>query len=197
MSDEGGIVGGDARVRKSRGKAAQRGNFGLAQDTALADSASGTIMTAAERRRLIREEWQQTALPKPPEIPGFHVCWLTTSSGVDTIHRRLKLGYALVRKDEYQDFQAENVQSGSNQYADYVTCNEMVLGKIPIDIYQAAMSEFHHYGPQQEEAAIRSRMQAKQEEINREAGVAAIKTVGGGFDMLGVSEEPAPPIFSD
>jgi hypothetical protein len=192
--EEGGIVGGDSRIRKTRGRAAQRGDAAIAQSADRVDSAAGTIMTSSERRRMIREEWQQNALPVPPDIPGFHVCWLTTNSSVDSIHRRLKAGYTLVRKDELVGFEAESVQNGANQYADYVCCNEMVLGKIPMEVYQAAIEEFHHYGPQQEEAAIRSRMQQQAEELNREAGVAAVKTIGGGFDTLGVTTNQ-PPIF--
>lgn len=192
---DGIVGGGDARVRRTRGKPVQRGNLAQAQDTARADS-DGTIMTAAERRRMIREEWSQTALPKPPELPGFHVCWLTTSSGVDTVHRRIKLGYTLVRVDEYSDFEADNKPASSNPYGgEYVTCNEMVLGKIPIEKYQDAMAEFHHFAPQEEERAIRARMKQKTEEINSEAGVQAIKTVGGGFDTLGVADEAGPPVF--
>jgi hypothetical protein len=167
----------------------------MAQNAERVDTAGGTITTDAERRALIRSEWQQNVLPRPPEIPGFNTCWLTTTSSADTIHRRLKVGYTLVRKDELVGFEAENVQSGTNQYSDYVTCNEMVLGKIPSEMYQSAMAEFHHFGPQDEERAIRSRVQQKTEELNAEAGVAAIRTVGGGFDTLGATTSQQPPKF--
>jgi len=198
MAMSKGIVGGDERVRKNqRGSAEQRGNLAMAQSVDRIDNASGTITTDAERRAIIRQEWTQSVLPRPPEIPGFHTCWLSTTSTVDTIHRRLKVGYTLVRKDELKDFEAENVQSGTNQYSDYVTCNEMVLGKIPSEMYQSAMAEFHHFGPQNEERAIRSRVQQNAEELNREAGMQAVRTVGGGFDTLGVAQQQVPPEFSE
>ena len=87
-TNENGIVGGDARVRKSRGKAAQRGEPGIEQLADRADSAAGTIRTAAERRKMIRDEWTQNALPRPPEIPGYHVCWLTTSLCANSAYER-------------------------------------------------------------------------------------------------------------
>ena len=196
--DSRGIVGGDSRLRKDgAGDPMQRGDAALAGDAERINSADGTVMTREERRRLIRSEWQQSVLPTPPEIPGFHTCWLSTTNSSDTIHRRLKVGYILVRKDEFSGFDIERgVQSANSQYADYVCCNEMVLGKIPMETYQDAMAAFHHYQPQEEEHAIRARVQSQSEEINREAGVAAVRPIGGGFDSLGQTQSNEPPVFS-
>jgi hypothetical protein len=199
MTEErkGGVAGSDSRIKKSRGSAKSRGDP-MAAQAAEIQSEDGTAMTAEDRRRMIREEWQQNVLPRAPEIPGYHTCWLSTTNGADTIHRRLKVGYTLVKREEVLGFEAENVTSGSNQYAGYVTCNEMVLGKIPQEVYQATMEEFHHYGPMNEEAAIRERMKNQVGELNQEAGQAVIRTVGGGFDTLGTIGNPnqkGPPIF--
>ena len=189
-----GIVGGDARIRKDDGSAAQRGTPGMEQDHEREDS-DGTVMTAAERRRFFREEWQQSTLPLPPEIKGWHVCWLSTNHPSDTIHKRLKLGYKLVKRDEVPGFDVEKgVQSAANQYSDYVTCNELILAKIPMEKYQDAMAYFHHEAPLEEEGAIRTKMKGQIEEVNHEAGAAVVKTVGGGFDTLGNSRT-GPPTF--
>jgi len=186
----------DNRLRKRDGEAAQRGNPAAAQDRDRVME-DGTAMSMEDRRRQIRNEWQQSVLPTPPEIPGFHTCWLSTTHPTDTVHRRLKLGYALVRKDEVENFEVERgVQSGTSQYSDYVTCNEMVLAKIPSEIYQVAMAEFHHYQPRDEERAIRERMGQNASQINEEAGRNVVTTEGDGFNKLGNLPE-TPPVFSD
>ena len=41
------------------------------------------MVSSEERRRMFRSEWLQEALPKPPEIPGFHLCWLSTTNQYD------------------------------------------------------------------------------------------------------------------
>ena len=35
------------------------------------------------------DEWTQSALPKVPDIPGFHLCWLSTTNSYDTIDKRI------------------------------------------------------------------------------------------------------------
>jgi hypothetical protein len=30
-------------------------------------------------------------------MPGWHLCWLTTTSAYDTIQKRMRLGYSAVR----------------------------------------------------------------------------------------------------
>ena len=50
------------------------------------------FISKQERRKMWSDEWTQSALPKAPEIPGWHVCWLSTTNAYDTIDKRIRLG---------------------------------------------------------------------------------------------------------
>lgn len=118
----------------------------------------GTASTVEERRRAIRNEWAQEALPTPPEIPGFHLCWLSTTNSYDPIHKRLRMGYTPVRAEEVLGFDTFRMRGG--EWDGFVGCNEMILFKIPAEIYQDIMTVFHHDMPIEEERAIRDRSKA-------------------------------------
>ena len=119
----------------------------LGQSTEM--SASG-LQSEADFERFLEDEFTQTALPNAPMIPGYHVCWLTTASQYDSVFKRQRLGYELVRRSELNGFDASNGQSLGG-YEGFITCNEMVLAKIPETRYQAIMKFFHHTKPLQEE----------------------------------------------
>ena len=63
------------------------------------------MVSSEERRRMFRSEWLQEALPTPPEIPGFHLCWLSTTNQYDPIHKRLRMGYTPVKAEELPGFE--------------------------------------------------------------------------------------------
>ena len=107
----------------------------------------------ARERRRARNEFQQTVLPSIPDIPGFHLCWLATNSQYDPIHRRFSLGYAPVRADEMPGYDMYKVKEGDQ--SGHIMCNEMLLCKMPMDIYQDIMLEHHHYQPMDEADKIR------------------------------------------
>lgn len=116
-------------------------------------SASDDLASAQERRRMFRTEWIQESLPKPPDIPGYHLCWLSTTNGYDPIHKRMRMGYEPVKIEEVPGFENYKVKAG--EHTGFVACNEMLLYKIPMDIYQQLMEELHHYAPQEEADKIR------------------------------------------
>jgi len=128
-----------------------RGDRGVAEDAQRTQETG--LLSADELEKLIRDEFEQTALPQPPAIPGHHLCWLTTTSQYDTIQKRQRLGYVPVRQAEMVGFDPSNGQSLA-KYEGFITCNEMVLFKIPEDRYQAIMRYFHHKKPMEEEASI-------------------------------------------
>lgn len=107
----------------------------------------------ARERRRARNEFQQTVLPSIPDIPGFHLCWLATNSQYDPIHRRFSLGYAPVRADEMPGYDMYKVKDGDQ--SGHIMCNEMLLCKMPMDVYQDIMLEHHHYQPMDEADKIR------------------------------------------
>ena len=122
------------------------------QDRQRAD-ATTQLASDQERRRMFRNEWTQESLPKPPDIPGFHVIWLSTTNGYDPIHKRQRMGYSPVMIDEVPGFENYKVKAG--EQTGYIACNEMLLYKIPEDIYQSIMEELHHFAPQDEADKIR------------------------------------------
>jgi hypothetical protein len=112
-----------------------------------------------ERRRMFRSEWTQEALPTPPAIPGFHMCWLSSTSQYDPIHKRTRMGYSPVKSEEIPGFENYRVAGGENE--GLICVNEMVLYKMPEEMYQSMMAEMHHYAPLDEEEKI----QVQQDQI--------------------------------
>ena len=54
---------------------------------------------------MFRDEFMQESLPKVPDDPNWHYCWLSTTNAYDTIHKRMRLGYAAVTTDDLQGFE--------------------------------------------------------------------------------------------
>ena len=44
-----------------------------------------------DRLEMFRAQMYRDALPLIPEIPGYHVCWLTTMNKADSIQQRIML----------------------------------------------------------------------------------------------------------
>ena len=122
--------------------------------------ADDQLASSEERRKMFRNEWIQEALPTPPAIPGYHLCWLSTTNGYDPIHKRMRLGYEPVKAEELPGFDTYKVKAG--EHVGFVACNEMVLYKMPDDIYQSLMAEVHHYAPRDEADKIRVQVQELQ-----------------------------------
>ena len=139
----------DERVRRSPGTSRhsrESEDVGRVKD-------DGLVANKAERRQLFKDEWTQEALPTPPAIDGYHLCWLSTTNQWDPIQRRVRIGYEPVKVTEVPGFEHLKIHSG--EHSGCVAINEMVLFKIPLEIYQAAMRRFHHDEPLSEEQKIR------------------------------------------
>lgn len=175
---------GDERLKKDAG-AAVRGS----RDDADVDRVEqdGTALSASERRRLLRQEWVQEVLPTPPEMPGFHLCWISTTNSTDPIHKRIQLGYTPVKAAEIPGFDQYKV--GGGQFDGCVACNEMLLFKLPMSVYQDLMMIYHHDMPLEQEQAIRERVQSAHEV---DSNGRPLNTVEGDFDRLGRSAAPNP-----
>jgi hypothetical protein len=129
-----------------------------------------------ERRRA-RNEFQQTVLPSIPDIPGYHLCWLATNSQYDPIHRRFTLGYTPVRADEMPGYDMYRVKEGDQ--SGHIMCNEMLLCKMPMDVYQDIMLEHHHYQPMDEAEKIK--VQQEQLVNQRDRSGKAMGSIEGGL----------------
>lgn len=111
------------------------------------------FISSQERRKMWADEWTQSALPKTPHDPRWHFCWLSTTNGYDSIDKRLRLGYVPVRADEYPGYENYKVKAG--EHVGFIACNEMLLHKLPMDIYQDVMLQMHHEAPNEEADKIR------------------------------------------
>jgi len=105
----------------------------------------------AHRERLdaFRDKWQNSALPDIPEgsLPGMHLCWLSTTNSYDSIDKRMALGYEPVKAAELgKGFEGLGKMS-SGKFEGCISCNEMVLFKLPEDIYQEVMRMLHLEDP--------------------------------------------------
>jgi hypothetical protein len=105
----------------------------------------------ARRERLdaFRDRWQNSALPDIPKdiIPGFHLCWLSTTNTYDSIDKRMALGYEPVKASDLgKGFEGLGKMS-SGKFEGCVSCNEMVLFKLPEDVYQEVMRMLHLEDP--------------------------------------------------
>lgn len=138
--------------RLKRNAGANRENRGSTADKSRAAPEEGFV-SSEERRRMFRSEWVQEALPTPPEIPGFHLCWLSSTNQYDPIHKRLRMGYTPVKAEELPGFDNYRVKAGEHE--GFVACNEMILYKMPDEIYQEIMAEMHHYAPMEEQEKIK------------------------------------------
>jgi hypothetical protein len=113
----------------------------------------GTGLTADERQAMIRSEFSQEALPSVPQMPGWHLCWLSTTNSYDPIHKRMRIGYRPVKASDVPGYESLSMNSG--EFSGCISCNEMVLFKLPEKIYQEVMAVFHHKMPLEEEEALK------------------------------------------
>lgn len=145
--------------------------------------------SSEEQMKMWKDEWTQSALPAVPEIPGWHLCWLSTTNSYDSIDKRIRLGYVPVKHEDVQGFENYRVKAG--EHVGFIACNEMLLFKIPMERYQAVMAHFHHEAPLEE--ANKIRLQAEQQVGRDSRGRPLGMTEGEGLDNI---DKPIPtPVF--
>ena len=84
----------DDRLKKEQGVARRARAMDDRQVT------ENRAVTDDERLEMFRMQMHNDALPDLPPIPGYHVCWLTTTNPRDPIQRRTQLGYEPVRPED-------------------------------------------------------------------------------------------------
>lgn len=147
----------DTRLKKSL-SAGGRENRALLDEARQAPEEK--FMSSEERRKMWKDEWTQSALPKVPEIPGWHLCWLSTTNSYDSIDKRIRLGYVPVKAEEFHGFDNYRVKAG--EHVGFIACNEMLLFKIPMEAYQEIMAQMHHEAPLDEANKIRVQVESIQ-----------------------------------
>jgi hypothetical protein len=148
------------------------------------------FISKQERRKMWSDEWTQSALPKVPDLPGWHLCWLSTTNGYDSIDKRMRLGYVPVKADEFPGFDNFRVKAGED--IGFIACNEMRLYKLPMDVYQEVMTQMHHDAPNEESDKVR--VQVEQLQGNRDSSDKSLGSVEGeGFGNL--DRKVKTPVF--
>lgn len=147
MTDD---VQNDERLNTSRAEPKNRRSRGKEDRQATEDRE----VTDEERLEAFRNRLFQAALPILPEIPGFHVCWLTTTNDKDTIQMREMWGYAPVLPEDVPGWDLTSIKTG--EYAGCIGVNEMLAYKISLTLYESYMTEAHHNAPLEEEKKLRA-----------------------------------------
>ena len=160
----------DERIKRSNDGRESR----AAEDTARKHD--GLVSTAPTTKQSWAEKFQQEALPTAPAVPGYHLCWLSTTSQHDPIYKRVRLGYTPVTVDDIPEFVHYKVKSGEN--VGHISVNEMVLYKIPEDTYQEIMTHFHHEQPMEEQEKLAIREEQLMGEARDAKGRPLIKREG-------------------
>lgn len=177
----------DGRLKKSLNAG---GREDRVREEAKRQSADEKFVSTQERRKMWSDEWTQSALPNAPDLPGWHVCWLSTTNSYDSIDKRIRLGYVPVKADDVPGFENWRVKAG--EHVGYIACNEMLLFKIPEDAYQEIMTHFHHDQPLEE--ANKIKVQTEQQIGGRDSSGRRLGQVEG--DGLGDFDKELPaPVF--
>ena len=140
-----------------------------------------------ERMELFRDSMHQTVLPDLPYMPGYHVCWLTTTNPRDSIQRRLMIGYELIRLDMLPGWDGISLRTGD--YAGCVGINEMIAARISISLYNRYIKEVHHKMPLEEEEKLKTRTELLKQNAQRYGG-----RVSEVDRSASVVQRAAPPI---
>jgi hypothetical protein len=177
----------ESRLKKSLSAG---GRETRASEDASRSAPEGKFMSAQERRKMWSDEWTQSALPKTPELEGWHLIWLSTTNSYDSIDKRFRIGYVPVKSEEFPGFDNYRVKAG--EHVGFIACNEMLLCKIPMELYQEIMTMMHHDAPMDE--ADKVRVQLEQLQGTRDSsGKSLGKVEGEGF---GNFDQSVPmPIF--
>jgi len=176
---------GDERLKKDTGTSVRGSRDSADTDRVQQD---GSALSAEERRRLLRNEWVQEVLPTPPKVEGFHHCWLSTTNSTDPVYKRIQRGYIPVKASEVPGFGTQYTAVGG-EFDGCVTCNEMLLFKIPVQLYNDLMTIYHHDMPMEQEASIRENVNRKNDE---DSNGRALAQVEGDFNNLGRGSNRMP-----
>ena len=137
-----------------------------------------------DRLEMFRNQLFNDALPDLPDLPGWHVCWLTTTNPRDPIHRRMQLGYEPIRPEEVPGMEYATMKTG--EYAGMIGVNEMLAFKLPQSLYQKFMREAHYDAPLREEEKLAETAEIMREQASR---MGASLYEGDGMSEM---REPAP-----
>ena len=100
-------------------------------------------VSESERVEMFRQNLFQSSLPDLPDLPGWHMCWLTTTNSRDSIQMRIRLGYEPVKPEDVPGWEYASLKTGDWQ--GFIGVNEMLAFKLPISLYEKFMMEARLY----------------------------------------------------
>ena len=136
----------DERLKKSAGEG--RGSRAM-EDRAITQNRE---VTDDERVEMFRQQFFQSSLPDLPKLPGWHMCWLTTTNPRDSIQMRIRLGYEPVKPEDVPGWEYATLKTGD--WTGFIGVNEMLAFKLPMSLYEKYMREAHHDAPLREEEKL-------------------------------------------
>lgn len=148
-------------------------------------------LTEQDRLEMFRNTLFNDALPDLPKMPGFHLCWLTTTNPRDPIRKRLQLGYELLTPEMAPGLIDATIKTG--EYAGCIAINEMLAARIPMSLYQGYMHVAHHEAPQAEQEKLNQAVDAMRDQAERHGG--AIVEGDGTAELR--RSAPSRGVFSD
>lgn len=169
---------------------ANRGQSDQRQDRSEQDRPATEIREVSDATRLeaFRAQMFQTTLPKLPDIPGYHTCWLTTTNPRDPIMTRLNWGYEPIKAGDVPGFDSVSLKTG--EYAGCIGVNEMIAFKLSLSLYEMFMTEAHHKLPNEEEEKLNATLELIADEARKKG---AKVLAGDGTAALG--KGPPRPKF--
>ncbi len=165
---------GDERGSEDRSRAAR------------ATSDQRDEMTDDDRLMLLASNALETIMPNLPDIPGYSLCWVSTSHPSDTPATRMALGWQFVTKDDMPQY--ENLCVKAGEFVGTISCREMVLMKLRNGLRVRYLTHLHHTRPQDEEDALSSKVHEMTDGRGKAIGIVE----GDGLKR----EAPRKPDFS-
>jgi hypothetical protein len=141
-------------------------------------------VTEDERVEMFRQQFFQSSLPDLPKIPGWHMCWLTTTNPRDSIQTRIRLGYEPVKPEDVPGWEYATLKTGD--WSGFIGVNEMLAFKLPISLYERFMKEAHHDAPMREEEKLTDTAEFLEEQAKMSK---SRLTVGEGNAEMGQKRE--------
>jgi len=134
-----------------------------------------------DRVDMFRQNFYQSSLPDLPQLPGWHLCWLTTTNLRDAIQTRIRLGYEPVKPEDIPGWEYATLKTGD--WAGFIGVNEMLAFKLPIHLYEMYMKEAHHDAPMRED----EKLTAMTDSLTQQAEASKSRIdIGDGMEDIGI-----------
>lgn len=181
----------DERIAKRAGNDAARGNRLTLDRSQTEDRENTDSVRRAERRAMLSDV--NTLLPPAPDMPGYHTFWATTTNNKDTVEGRQRMGYTLVARAELPDFCLNSQKSGEIS-EDRIMINEMVLMKLPMDLWQEDMMYKHHELPSESIQNLKDSVRIGQDGKGRQVAYSGGEFNNGVADGYGMTRLNRPTL---